>query len=117
MRYILIALFLFGAQAFADGETIDAKTLVEIDSFDPKTRTYELVAVEFPGQGPLVVTSEELARIIPTLSLDRLKRDPEQVLHNQYTIDKQAKLLTPEQVEKRKQLSLKKRASKRRPAK
>lgn len=101
---ILVSLMFFSSVVFAARDTswVDAKTLIEVQSYDAKSDTYEIVVPGYQGQGPIITTPEDLVKAIPTLSLKRVEADPSSVVKNQYTIDKKLVYLMPEAVAKRK---------------
>lgn len=80
---------------------MDANTLIEVESYDPNSETYEVVCQQYPGQGPLIVTPEELARTVSAVNIGKIMTDPKSVLHNQYSTDKVMNLLPPTFVEAR----------------
>lgn len=77
-------------------------TPIKINSYDPTSKTFDITAIQYPGQGPLTTTAEELSKAIHGLRLKRLERNPSSVVDLQFTTNKKMILLPPTLVEARK---------------
>ena len=111
MKYIFaILILLTGMIATAQDKRVvkqkpfpmSAEAVIEVDSWNSESQTYEITLLEAPGQGPLIATPEEMARCIKAINLAKIKRAPESILKNQYKTDKVMMLLPPDLVEERK---------------
>jgi hypothetical protein len=72
-----------------------SKEMVEVLSYDPVKKVYAISNLTYWGQGPIYVTPEDLAKAIPTLNLDRILRDPNSILTNQYLTDRPMMIKVP----------------------
>lgn len=113
-KLMLVIAFSFVSFAHAAGDKgyvkMDAKQPIEIDSWDSSSQTYEITNLNYPGQGPLIVTPEELARTVPEIKLQDIKNDPESIVKSQYKkTSKQMNLLGPELLEARRKKLTEKR--------
>ncbi len=78
-------------------------TLLEIISYDSKTKTYEVRAAALPGEGESFVTPEALAEAAPnTVSLDRLLKNPNSIVGQQFQLTKALATLFDEERDSRK---------------
>lgn len=97
-------------------------SFIEVTSYDPKSKTYEITHQKYPGQGPLIVTAEQLSKAAPTtVKLNRVLKDPESILTQQFQIDQDMETLSTAEFEARRQgifdrPAKAKSGSKRRPA-
>lgn len=82
------------------------KEYIEIHSYDPETRTYDIKLIKYPRQGPFITTPEEVCKGISALNLERVLRSPSSIVGNQYTTDRTILLLPPKLVENRRPANL-----------
>lgn len=103
-KLVLILILGFSAAALAGKDTFTgtAGAMFNIDSYDPVSQTYELTYLKYPAQGPLITTPEYLAAAIPSINLERIKRNPDSIKDHQYQTDKTIYFLMPEAVQARK---------------
>lgn len=80
---------------------ISAEHLIEIKSYDPKTQSYEVFAVQFPGEDATFVTPEGLAKAIKTIDLNRIKKLPKSIIGQQFKTDQALPGLTDEELKLR----------------
>ena len=85
-----------------EASTMDAPSLFDVLSYDARLHVYEQESIEEPGVGPLYVTPEELARTVSAISLKKILKNPQSIVHHQYTNEKNMNLLDPEIVEAQK---------------
>lgn len=78
-----------------------ADNVIEIKKYDDKSRTYEVFAVQFPGEGSTMVTPEGLAKSIKTIDLDRIKKLPKSIVGQQFKTDQDLPGLKPEEIQLR----------------
>ena len=105
-------LFLGGLLLFVHMTTMAGKSeneipmyageVIEIDSYDTVSQTYEVNSIKYPGQGPLIVTPQNLAKSVTAVDLKKILKDPKSIVQNQYKTDKTMMLLPPSLVEERK---------------
>lgn len=102
--FLIQGLALQSPSAFASKDKFTALpgAMFNIDSYDPVSQTYSLTYLKYPAQGPLVTTPEFLAKAIPSINLDRIKRSPGSVVDQQFQTDQTLYLLMPEAIEARK---------------
>jgi hypothetical protein len=62
-------------------------SMISLKSFDKKTKTFSVFAVQFPGEGFSDVTPEALARSVAALKIKAMIAKPETYLGNQYQLD------------------------------
>ncbi|HMN67502.1 MAG TPA: hypothetical protein PKC28_03090 [Bdellovibrionales bacterium] len=88
---IIFSISLFAAAIAANAQLaevpMDANTLVEIEAYLQKENVFEITEVENPGQGRWYATAENLVKAVPALKLDRVKKDPNSIVKNQYKTD------------------------------
>lgn len=82
-----------------------SQVLIEVGSYQESSNTYEIIDVKLRGQGPFYATMDDLVKSVPSLKMDRLKKNPQSIVSNQYQIDVPLRLLAPMEIE---QLSKKK---------
>lgn len=96
---LLLTIFLFTSSfavfAKSVGPYYAAGTMIELKSYDPNNKTYEITYLKYKHQGPFYATIEEVAQAISVLNIDRLERHPKDIVTNQYVLDKDLKLLAP----------------------
>lgn len=80
---------------------ISSGTLIEILSYDSKTKTFEIQAAALPGEGESWVTPEALAEAAEAASLDRLLKDPKSFVGQQFQIKKDLPTLFDEERDSR----------------
>lgn len=80
---------------------ISSGTLIEILSYDPKTKTFEIQAAALPGEGESWVTPEALAEASEAASLDRLLKDPKSFVGQQFQIKRELPTLFDEERDSR----------------
>lgn len=74
---------------------ISAHAMVEILSYDDSLHAFAISSLKVAGQGPLYATPESLAKAIPALSLDRLRRSPNSVLTQEFMTDEKLVIFAP----------------------
>lgn len=100
---VLSVLFLFPSLARAQQWLqMDPKVLIDIESYDPTSQTFEITDLKYPAQGPLILTPEELVKCIPSLDIERVRRAPTSVIHEQYQTEREMMFLSPKQIADRK---------------
>lgn len=77
-------------------------SMVAIKSYDSSSNTYEIYAVNFPGEGESKVTVLSLTESITSLDLELLKVNPKTIVGNQYMLDNNLPTLFVHEVEARK---------------
>lgn len=112
--YLIVFLFTNSIEVFATpaGPYYSAGTMIELKSFDPTTKTYEITYLKYKHQGPFYATIEEVTQAISVLNIERLERHPKDIVTNQYVLDKDMKLLAPSDLPARQDAVKKKTNSK-----
>lgn len=81
---------------------ITRDNLIQIESYDPDSKVYEIDAPSFPGEGESYVTPQGLAKGIKTIDLKRILKDPESIVGQQFKTDFDLPTLTDAELESRK---------------
>ncbi len=113
MKYVLLSIAaLMTSIAVQAAEPKDTKygsdlpflegVLIEIQSYDPETQTYQVSSPEFTGEGEAYVTPEGLARGVKAINLDLIKRKPTSIVGQQFKTDQKVPTLFDEEREARK---------------
>jgi len=76
-------------------------TLIEFQSYDPKSRTYKAIAAAFPAEGDSFVTPEGIKKGIHSVDLPRLLRNPTSIVGSQLKTDEKLPTLTEQEVKLR----------------
>lgn len=101
LAFILGLIFVFSVQAKnikqleAEGLVIREGTVLEVQSFDSKSKTFELMIVKEPGVGPNVATAKNLVNSTG-VTFDKLKDQ----IGSEITLKKKLILLSNEEIEK-----------------
>lgn len=104
---------LIGASAFAGttakpdaqfGTELPFKkgTVIEIESYDPATRTYTVNSTNFPGEDSSYVSAESMARSVDAVDLKRIQKSPTSIVGNQYEIRSPLAGFTQQELQMRK---------------
>lgn len=72
-------------------------SMITIKSYDDKTRTFQIEATNFPGEGPSDITPEGLAKAVKATKLDRLKSNPNSIVGNEFKLDAELPTLFDEE--------------------
>ena len=89
MKYLTM-LCLTGSLAFAaidDEPPIRAGTLIEIQAWDARSRTYDITMPAFSAQGPNYATLPALIKAVPSLNTNRIKANPDSIVGMTYKLD------------------------------
>lgn len=99
--FIVSSLIFLGVQAKtlkqleAEGLVIKEGTVVEVQAFDSKNKTFELMIVKEPGVGPNIATTKSLSRATGT-DEKKLKEH----VGSELTLKKKLILLSNDEIEK-----------------
>lgn len=91
---------------------IPAKSLIQIESYDPTVNTYRVQMLERPMVGPLHTTAENIALAINGIDLATLKKKPSKIVGTQYALDAELVLLFDNEYRDRKEALKKSRKKK-----
>ena len=85
------------------GPSLNSGDRIEVDSYDPSTKTYHLILLDDETAGPLVAAPEDLAKSVSSIVLNDILKAPYSIVHFQYSVDegKELKLLTDEEIARR----------------
>lgn len=67
---------------------IQPNNMIEIKSYDVDSRAYEILAVDFPGEGESYVTPEGLKKGVRSIDLKTILKKPQSIVGNQYKTDR-----------------------------
>lgn len=77
-------------------------TVIEIESYDPATRTYTVNSTNFPGEDSSYVSAESMARSVEAVDLKRILKSPTSIVGNQYEIRSPLAGFTQQELQMRK---------------
>lgn len=75
--------------------------VIEIKSYDSKSKTYQIASVEFPGEGDSTITLEGLKRAVESFNLAKIQKAPASIVGNQYKLDRELSTLFDEEIKMR----------------
>ena len=81
---------------------IDPGELVKVKSYDPTTKSYEVVKVEDPTYVRIFTSPENLAAAVHFLNLEILKQKPTAIIGHDYVTERELVLLEDSDLAKRK---------------
>lgn len=108
---IVVFAYCLGIQSYAMAELpsvmeppIKAGTMISVDKYEPKSKTYQVTITKEPSVGPNVAMPGDLVDAISTLDSEKLSERPESVVGNTYSLDKELRLISEKGVKLRTQL-------------
>lgn len=101
---LAFAVLIFSSFVFAkpvdEGEPpIKKGTMIQVQSYNEKSKTYDIVMPKYEAQGPNYATVADLVKALPSVDAKRVVANPRTIVGMEYVLDNDLKLQDTAKVE------------------
>lgn len=90
MKYLALSLCLTASVAFAaidDEPPIRAGAMIEVEAWNAKSQTYDIVMTKYSAQGPNYAKVASLLKAVTSLNASRVRAKPESIVGLSFKLD------------------------------